>query len=88
MTANYLEFIAITSHKEGMKGQVNRIWGRLQRKIADAVHEKKKEIQIEEAEKDFVIKAIADATYDPKLSKYFIIFEDEVIIEEKENKNK
>lgn len=78
LTANYIGFAVTRSHPEGMKGQLLRIWGRLNRKLDEAVKNKVNNITIEEAEKDLLRKSFSEASFPPDLAKYVIILQDEI----------
>ncbi len=80
LTIDYLNFFVNSAFKEGLKGQMSRIWGRIQRKLDDAEVKKSESIEVEEAEKDFLKKAIENENvlYPSTLSKYFVTFEDEI----------
>ena len=66
-------------YKDGLEGQKRRIFGRIQRKIDDAIDNKKDEIELEQAEKDFLRGVFKDEVKLPPLaSKYIMVLEDEI----------
>lgn len=65
-------------YEKGLEGQKRRIFGRIQRKLEEAIESKAEEIELEEAEKDFLRSAYKDAKYPAVWSKNIIEFEDEM----------
>ena len=80
LTRNYLLQAVAAVHPQGIGGQKNRIWGRIQRKVDDAIDEKKDTIDLEKAEIEFLRKDVfsKDPTVHPAASKYFTVLEDEI----------
>ena len=79
ITLNYINLAVSLKYKDGLEGQKRRLFGRIQRKLDDAVDNKKDEIELEEAEKDFLKGLFKDDIKMPSLaSKYISLLEDEV----------
>lgn len=67
--------------KDGLKGQLLRIFGRLQRKFEEAIDNNDLDIALEEAEKDLIKKSFSDDVEFPASSSKVI----SVIMDEIEN---
>ena len=76
LTMNYLRFAVEKKYKEGLEGQLRRVWGRIERKFEAAIENKTYKVELEEAEKDFIKKAHSEANYPVNITKYVNIFED------------
>lgn len=79
LTLNYVRFAVEQKYEKGLEGQLRRIWGRIERKFEAAIEDKTYEVELEEAEKDFIKNTFAGREYPVKLTKYINIFEDEFI---------
>jgi hypothetical protein len=79
VTLNYLAVAINSKYKDGLEGQKRRIWGRIQKKFADIEESKVYEIEIEEAEKDFILDAFKEAKYPANMSSIVTYFEEEFI---------
>lgn len=77
LTRDYLEYAIMKKFPE-MQGQKLRIYGRIQRKLDDAVENKTDDIEFEEAEKDMIRDAFKEPNFPAKLSKFVTILWDEV----------
>lgn len=88
LTIDYINFYVNGAHKAGLKGQMSRMWGRIQRKLDDAEVAQSPMIELEETEFEFIKKAVEsdDILYPTNLSKYFSVFEDEVFSLNEEKK--
>ena len=78
ITQNYIQYAVLQTYKDGLEGQLRRILGRIQRKLDEAIENKKDEIELEQAEIDFIKKSFKDIKTPVELSKYFVLLEDEV----------
>lgn len=78
LTADYINYAVNQKHKEGIEGQLRRVWGRIQRKLDDALEQKLDSIDLEEAEKDFIAAAFKESKFPAGLSKFVIVVEDEI----------
>lgn len=87
LTVYYIDFAVSNFYKDGLNGQLLRIWGRLQRKLDDAVEAGDILLEIEQAEKDLISKAIEKANYPANLSKFVMIFQDQVLPEDKKDED-
>lgn len=79
VTLNYLAVAINSKYKDGLEGQKRRIWGRIQKKFELIDETKVYEIEIEEAEKDFILDAFKDAKYPANMSATVTYFEEEFI---------
>ncbi len=79
VTLNYLASAINSKYKDGLEGQKRRIWGRIQKKFDLIVETKVHEIEIEDAEKDFIVDAFKDAKYPANMAVTVSYFEDEFI---------
>ncbi len=84
LTENYLESAVTSAHPQGLEGQQRRIWGRIQRKIDEAIEKETGEIVLEREEWSFLRKAFESCKAPAAIAKYFVILED--MIEEAEKK--
>lgn len=78
LTANYIDAAVGSSHSQGLEGQMRRIFGRVQRKIDEAIESGKDEIELEKAEQDFLRKSFSECKIPAQLVKYFVVLEEEV----------
>ena len=78
LSEHYISLAVTNVHKEGLEGQERRIYGRIQRKLTDAIEGKVDTIELEEAEKDMLKKSFRTAKFPAFLSKYIVILEDEI----------
>lgn len=77
LSENYINYAVSSSHKDGLEGQMRRMYGRIQRKIDDVV-EKDGKLELEESEYDFIKKSFEQAKFEAPLSKFVNILEDEI----------
>lgn len=78
LTLNYVGFAVSQTYKDGLDGQLRRIWGRIQRKFDEAIEAKTDVIELEEAEKDFILKSFKDVKFPSGLAKFIVILEEEI----------
>lgn len=78
LTLHYITFAVTDAHKQGLEGQQRRIFGRIQRKLDEAVDKDIEEIELEKAEKDFLRKAFEACKCPAQQSKYFVVLENEI----------
>jgi len=78
VTYNWVMSAIAQAHEKGPEGQLRRIIGRIQRKFDTAVDTKADDIQLEEAEKDLIIKSFATAKFPANMSKFVSVLEDEI----------
>lgn len=78
LTLMYIQY-AVKAKFPTLKGQLMRIWGRIQRKLDEAVNENLDTIELEAAEIDFLRKCINDETQFPsEVSKFVVVLQDEI----------
>ncbi len=75
LTLSYIEFAVGTKYKDGMSGSQRRIFGRIQRKLDEAVEQKADYVDLEQAELDIIKASFKDAKFPPTFSKYVVILE-------------
>lgn len=78
LSIDYIYFAVATKYKDGLDNQWRRTWARLQRKLDEASENKAKTLELEDAELDFIKVAFRDAKFNPLISKYVVLFEDEL----------
>ncbi len=78
LTIDYLLSCVNTKHKEGLEGQLRRIFGRVQRKCDEALDKKYDVLELEDSEFDLIKDCFEDAKFPAVLSKYVNILEEEV----------
>ena len=79
ITFDYITYAVDKKYPEGLDGQMRRIYGRIVKKLEDAIEKKTYKVVFEEAEKDFIKKAFNEAKYPVKVAKHVNVFEDEFI---------
>lgn len=84
ITYNWVLYAVAKKYEKGLKGQLLRVFGRLQRKFEEAIDNKADEIQLEEVEKDLIKKSFCDETEFPPYSSKIVT----VIMQEVEKFNK
>lgn len=72
LTLNYIESL-VSNKFPRLEGQKLRIFGRIQRKIDDAIIKKISEVELEDAEVDLLQDAVKDAVFVSGLAKYVVI---------------
>lgn len=75
-TVNLIFHAMNSQHKNGLSGQSLRTWGRLQRKLEDALEDDISILEIEDAEFDLIEKPIEEATYPLPWAKLVCVFQD------------
>jgi len=78
LSINYITYAVEQKYKDGLSGSLRRLYGRIQRKLDDALESNSYDIDLEEAEKDFLKDAFRDAKFPSGTSKYVILLEDEI----------
>jgi hypothetical protein len=80
LTENYIAMAVQTKYPQGLKGQLRRVYGRIQRKMDSAIKEGADEIDLEVAEKDFLRKIFQDEelAIPANVSHLFTVLEDEI----------
>ncbi len=78
LTCDYMLSAINMKYKDGMEGQLRRIFGRLQRKCDEAVDKGYDILELEETEFELVKDCFEDSKFPPVLSKYVNILEDEL----------
>lgn len=57
---NWVLYAVSKKHEKGLKGQLLRVFGRIQRKFENAIDEQLDSIEFEEVEKDLIKKSFSD----------------------------
>jgi len=87
LTSNWITSGVASKYKDGLHGQLRRVWGRIQRKLDEAIDNDMEEIELEEAEKDFIKKVFSEDTSFPSgVAKIISVIEDEIESWGKDNK--
>lgn len=68
----------VNHYEKGLEGSMRRIWGRIQRKLDAAVEGNAEEVELEQAEIDFIKKAVESAKFDPRVAKFVAVLEEEI----------
>lgn len=85
-TQMYITQAVASSYKDGLEGQKRRIWGRIQRKLDTAIDDKTYNIELEEAEKDFIEEVFKSGRFPAVWSQNVNTLEDELINKLKDEK--
>lgn len=78
LTQDYIAYAVNLSYKDGLEGQLRRVYGRIQRKLDTALDENKPEVELEESELDFLDKAISNSKFPVNIAKYVLVLEAEL----------
>lgn len=78
LTFDYISFAVNQKYREGLDGQMRRLWGRIQRKFDEAIDNLKGTVDLEESEKDFIRKAFDECKYPTHTAKYVAVLENEI----------
>lgn len=80
LTANFINFAVSSKYKDGLKsGGQRRLYSRLQRNLDEAIEKNVDEIELEQAQKDFLTDVFAsEIPVSPYEAKYFVVLEDEI----------
>lgn len=87
MVEDYINYAVTSTHPQGMDGQKRRIFGRIQRKLSDAISLKNTVLELVPAEVDLLKEAFAKAKFPAGFSKFVIILEDAINALYYEDKN-
>jgi hypothetical protein len=77
LTCDYIEY-AITKKYPTLKGQMLRVFSRLQRKFEDAVEKNLESIELDATEIDMIKESFKDVEAESRLAKYMVILMEEV----------
>ena len=75
-TSSYISFAVRSFYKDGLDNQFRRIWARIQRKLDSVLDENKNEVELEQAEVDFIKTAVKSAKFPSDTAKYVVVLED------------
>jgi len=78
LTISYLEAAINSVYREGLEGQMRRLYGRIQRKFDEVIDGKLTTIELEDTEFDFLNKGFETAKYSPHVAKYVDVLEEEM----------
>lgn len=78
LTLNYVTFAVTQKYKDGLESQFRRLWARVERKFDEAILADAETVDLELGEVDFIKRAVAEAKYPVSLSKFVVVFEDEL----------
>lgn len=78
LTQFFVQHAVANTHKEGLEGQQRRIFGRIQRHLEDAIEAGEEFLKLQDAERDFLRKAVEKCLVPAGLSMSFVLFEDEI----------
>lgn len=82
---NYIQYAAGQSYPQGLEGGKRRIFGRIQRKLDDAIDADSAYIALEEAEKDLVKELWNKTNFPSAEAKYVNVAEEEIFALERED---
>lgn len=78
LTADYINHAVTNAHQQGLEGQQRRIYSRIQRKLDGAIENSDEDIELEQAECDFLRKAFEACKVPAVIAKYFVVLEDAI----------
>lgn len=92
LTENYIQYAFSKKYPDGIDGQLKSVVGRIQRKLAGAIENKKDSIELEETEYTLIKRAIEVSKFPTALCKFVMVLEEALdntkIKEEKVSKKK
>lgn len=80
LTYNYVMYAIKNKYPDGLDGQLRKIWGRIQKKLDEALDsEKEQTVELEAAEVDIIKGAFTDKLKFPvAAAKYVLLLEDAI----------
>lgn len=78
LTCDYLISAVNMKYREGLEGQLRRVFGRIQRKCDEALEKHYDVLELEDSEFDLIKDCFEDAKFPPVLAKYINVLEDEI----------
>lgn len=78
LTVDYLTSAVTMKYKEGLEGQLRRVFGRVQRKCDEALEKKYDVLELEDSEFDLIYESFEEAKFPSVLAKYINILEVEL----------
>lgn len=78
LTLNFLEGAVANAHPQGLSSRERRLWSRVQLKLDDAVNAKAYSIDLEKAEKDFILDCFKNAKLNSVAAKNIVLLEQEL----------
>jgi energy-converting hydrogenase A subunit M len=77
LSTDYIHYAVNQTYQKGLKGQMLRVWGRIQRKLDEAMDKNLPDIEVEQAELDFIKEAVDKTEFPAGISKFVMVFQDE-----------
>jgi len=78
LTCDYIISSVNMKHRDGLEGQLRRVFGRLQRKCDEAIEKKYDVLELEDSEFDLIKDCFEEAKFPPVLAKYINVLEEEI----------
>jgi hypothetical protein len=80
LTIGYIGSAVGAKYEKGLTGSKTRMWGRIQRKFDDVLDNKKKAVELEDAEFEFISKAVLDENvpYKAAVAKFVMLLQEEI----------
>lgn len=78
LTCDYLISAVNMKHKDGLEGQLRRVFGRIQRKCDEAIEKDYDALELEDSEFDLIEECFEEAKFPPILAKYINVLEEEI----------
>lgn len=78
LTCDYLISGVNMKHRDGLEGQLRRVFGRIQRKCDEAIEKDYDALELEDAEFDLIQDCFDEAKFPAVLSKYINVLEEEI----------
>ncbi len=78
LTCDYLISAVNMKYREGLEGQLRRVFGRIQRKCDEAIEKKYDILELEDSEFDLIQECFEEAKFPPVLAKYINVLEAEI----------
>lgn len=78
LVCDYIISAVNMKHRDGLEGQLRRIFGRVQRKCDEALDKKYDVLELEDSEFDLISDCFEEAKFPPVLAKYINVLEEEI----------
>lgn len=78
LTVDYLISAVNMKYRDGLEGQLRRVFGRIQRKCDEALDKKYDALELEDSEFDLIHDCFDEAKFPPVLAKFINVLEAEL----------
>ena len=81
LTESYIDYAVTSVHKSGLASQFRRLYGSIQKKLAEAIKNEAYSVEFTQGEFDFIKSAFEseECKFTPKLAQYVVSLEDAIL---------